>query len=134
MEGVPFAAVGGRGARRPPLPPNDRPLIAGLVIAVLFAMECGAAYVAWRLEYGAPLGRPSAMLPIAWRSEVLAASILLCGTTVVVIITTRRLRVAGALVILAIAFLIFATGKVYAPTRLIEWQIRSAGPTRILLQ
>ena len=128
MEDASFAKLADRAGttRRPPEPPNDRALVVGLIVAVLFAMECGSAFVAWRLDYAAELGRPSAVIPVAWKARLLAAMIVLCGTAIVSVITMRRFRVASLLITFAIACLIGSGGAVYAPTRLIDWQLKSS--------
>lgn len=121
--------------RRAPQPPNERPLIAGLVIAFLFSAECGAAYAAWRLGASGELGHPSFVVVGAWRQRLAAMSILLIGLALTALTMKRAYRLAGALLCAAGLCLIGSRGSVYSPLHLFQWQMRFVDPKaeRILI-
>ena len=111
--------------RRPPEPPNDRPLIAGLIVAFAFAAECGAAYSAWRLHYDSALGPPAIVIPATWVGRLTAFSILFGGIAVVALVSRRAYRLGVVGVIVAVASLIASRGYVYSPTQPIKWQLKA---------
>lgn len=120
--------------RRSPEPPNDRPLIAGLIIAFVFSAECAAAYAAWRLAHRVDLGPPTLVVPLEWRSRFAALSLLLFGIALAALSSRRAHRFASALLVAAIVCLIGSAGSVYSPMQLAQWQFRQPdGPTRIVL-
>lgn len=112
--------------RRSPEPPNDRPLIAGLIVAFAFAMECGTAYAAWRLDYGVSLGRPSMIVPAAWSGRVIALGVLCTGSAVTALALKRAIRPAVLLIVITMACLIASRSYVYAPTQLLRWQLTAS--------
>ena len=122
--------------RRSPEPPNDRPLIAGLILAFAFAMECGAAYAAWRLNYGAALGRPSLIVPAAWTGRLIALGVLCSGSAVTALALKRAVRPAVLFIVITMVCLIASRSYVYAPTQLIQWQLSATDESvrRVLLQ
>ena len=113
-------------ARRPPEPPNDRPLIAGLVVALLFAVECGAAFAAWRLRYASFLGTPVVAIPITWRTRLLAIATLLAGSGLAVIVAKKAYWFGTAFWAIAISCLIAGAGRLYSPIQFVRWQFQPA--------
>ena len=113
-------------ALRLPEPPNDRPLIAGLVIALLFAVECGASFAAWRLRYAPFLGAPVLAIPIGWRTRLLAVATFLAGSGLAVVVAKKAYRLAMAFSAMAISCLIAGGGRLYSPLQFVRWQF---GPT-----
>jgi len=122
--------------RRAPAPANDRPLIAGLFLALVFSAECGAAFAAWRFGDSVGLGPPMFVVPIEWRPRLAAISILLVGLSAAALITKRAWRFAVALLLAATATLIGSRGSVFSPLQLIQWQFRlvDTAQQRVLAQ
>ena len=104
-------------------PRNDRPLVLALVVVALLAMECGTALVAWHFGYSSRLGKPTLRLPIAYLRPTGAGAIACLGAAIAVGLVFRRYRLALGLLPVSVALLIAASGYIYAPTRLIEWQL-----------
>ncbi|HTE45043.1 MAG TPA: type IV secretory system conjugative DNA transfer family protein, partial [Gemmatimonadaceae bacterium] len=117
------------GSRQPPEPPNERPLIAGLIVAFLLAVECAASFAAWRFNYAPALGQPFAVVAVAWRSRLGALALLLFGSGITAVVARKAYRLGGVLCALAIPFVVGATGRLYSPMQLIGWQLRSASST-----
>src|SRR5579884_3657628 len=121
---------------RAPEPPNDRPLIAGLAVAFLFAAECGAAFAAWRFHYSATLGRPSLVVPPHSRGLLAAGAVACFGLAATLTALRRGYRVAGMSAFAALMLLIASRGPTYSPMDLVRWQLLSSSNTtkRILLE
>src|SRR6185437_10866933 len=105
--------------RRAPEPPNERPLIAGLVVALVFSAECGAAYAAWRFGKSVNLGEATFVVPAELRQRLAATSVLLTGVAATLLMTKRVYRFAGMLMFAAILCLIGSRGSVYSPLHLV---------------
>ena len=132
---LPFADRTEDTRRRPAEPPNDRPLVAGLVVAFLFAVECGAAYAAWRLHYSPSLGQPAFVIPGEWRARIAALGVVSFGLAVSVTMWKRACRIAGALLFVSASCAITSRGSVYSPLQLVQWQLHSpAGVTPPVLR
>lgn len=120
----PFADRTDATPRRSVEPPNERPLIAGLIVAFLVAAECGAAYAAWRFHYAASLGRPAITIPAEWRLPLNVATVFCLGLAISAVIWKRAYRIASAFVFLSIVCIIASRGFVYSPLQLVRWQLR----------
>lgn len=122
--------------QRAPEPPNERPLIAALVCGILLSAECGTAFVAWRMHSVSWLGRPSIIVPLAWRARLTASSLLLIGAAISAVVARHAFRFGFAMLIAATVLLIASQGAVYSPLHLINWQLRAtdAGTKRVLVQ
>src|SRR6185437_15002956 len=120
---------GSETIRRPPEPPNERPLIVGFVLAFLFAVECAASFAAWRFNYAPELGQPFALIPVAWRSLLGALAVLLLGAGITAVVARKSFRLGGILCALALPLVIGAAGRIYSPTQFVGWQLRSAPGT-----
>lgn len=113
-----------RAGRGSPEPPNDRPLIAGLVVAFLVALECGAAYVSWRFRYVAALGPPMFVVRAEWRQPLAATAVFCIGLSITATMLKRAYRIGGALIFLSLVCMVASRGFVYSPLQFIQWQLR----------
>jgi type IV secretion system protein VirD4 len=119
--------AGASQAQRAPEPPNDRPLIAGLVLTWALAVECGASFVAWRFRYAPSLGTPALTVEIEHKVSLLVTGMLLGGVAITCLIGARRPGIAALLGGTGLLAAIAAGGRVYSPIQFFAWH-RQAAP------
>ena len=109
-------------AERSLSPPNDRPLVLLLVLAVVLAFAAGTQYVAWRLGFHANLGAP--LFTAELRTMlILRAAAVTCAGSALSILCFPRLRVLAP-VLFGLGFFcgLSGLGPVYAPYLIAVWQ------------
>ena len=126
---LPDIGFDARAHQRPRTPesPNDRPLIAGLVISWALALECGTSYVAWRFRYAPSLGTPAFILASEHRIALIVAGLLLIGVAIACIAGARRPGAAALLAGTGLLASIASGSRIYSPTQFIQWH-RQAAP------
>ena len=103
-------------------PPNDRPLVLLLVLAVVLAFAAGTQYVAWRLGFHANLGAPLFAAELRTMLILRAAAVMCAGAAFSILILPRLRRLTPALFVLALCLALPGSGQVYAPYQIAVWQ------------
>jgi type IV secretion system protein VirD4 len=112
---------------RTPEAPNDRPLIAGLVLTWALALECGASFVAWRFRYSPSLGTPAFTIAGEHRLWLIVAGMLSGGAAIACLVGARRPGIAAFLGGTGLVPAIASGGRIYSPIQLLVWH-RQAAP------
>ncbi|HWG34285.1 MAG TPA: type IV secretory system conjugative DNA transfer family protein [Gemmatimonadaceae bacterium] len=100
-------------------------MIAGFVVLLLVAIECGASFAAWRFDFAASLGTPIAALPRDLQRLLTVVGLLVVSMTVIAAVR-RAFRLTATLSLLSIPLMLGAVGNVYSPLQFIRWQLQAA--------
>ena len=103
-------------------PPNDRPLVLLLLLAVVLAFAAGTQYVAWRLGFHANLGAPLFVGELRTMLLLRAAAVMCAGAAFSILTLPRLRRLTPALFGLALCLALSGSGPVYAPYLIAVWQ------------
>jgi type IV secretion system protein VirD4 len=118
--------AGAHQRTRTPEPPNDRPLIAGMVVSWVFAIQCGVSFAACRFHYAPSLGKPAFTVASDHRVSLLIAGVLLGGAAITCILVVRRPGIVALLAGAGLLAAIASSGRIYSPMQLLLWHRQAA--------
>lgn len=107
--------------RRPPYPPNDRPLLFLLGLGLVLAAAAATQYVAWRFRFHESLGPPLAVLDVDIMRLLRAACFLAVGSAISMLPFERWRRASIPMLFIALCALLGAAGHVYEPHQIFVW-------------
>ena len=110
-----------RAAHAAPDPHGDRPLVAGLVVALVLGLAIGTQFVAWRFAFHLRLGPPVVVVQAAMTGWLRAAGVLAAGTALVGLLVRGVRPLSTPLVFIALLAALASVGPVYAPYRIFIW-------------
>ncbi|HEX4628012.1 MAG TPA: type IV secretory system conjugative DNA transfer family protein, partial [Gemmatimonadales bacterium] len=119
-----------RPERPAPDPPNDRPLVVLIALALVLGAAAGTEYVAWRFRFHPKLGAPLFALSATSVRLFRAAWLVALGGAVVAVRDLSLRRFAAPLVLLALVSGVASMGRLYAPYRIVVWHAANARWTR----
>ncbi len=110
-----------RSAHAAPDPHADRPLVVGLILALVLGLVAGTEYVAWRFGFHPNLGAPLAVVPADTARWLRATGVLAAGTALTGVLVRWLRPVSVPLALLALVTGLASLGPIYAPYRLFVW-------------
>lgn len=110
-----------------PSPPNDRPLVVLLVLALVLAFSTGTQYIAWHVGPRVRLGAPLFIVGARAAMMLRAIAMLAAGTAASALVLRRARWIIALLLIGGVGLAIAGTDRVYGPDGIIVWQAAYGG-------